>query len=101
MAKSAKERRPTIAGFVPGEVEAHYEVDELNDEKTGKREVKLTHKTTGQEHTIPVGFSDPLFWYEAGLEAGRNEGQRRTAATVTGGEGGGQQQQRIPPGKRD
>lgn len=98
MAKGTKERRPTIAGFVPGEVEAHYDVDELNDEKSGKREVKLTHKTTGQEHSIPVGYNDPLFWYEAGLEAGRNEG-RRTAATATGGEGGGQQS-RVPP-KRD
>lgn len=106
MAKSKeRERAPLEGGFIPGEVKAHFDVEDLNDEDTGKREWLLTSKATGEEFKIAHAYGDPLFWFELGLHAGGNQPQRRrmdeqdrpAASAGTGG-----QQTRIPPpGKRE
>jgi hypothetical protein len=93
MAKGTKERerRPTIAGFVPGEVEAHFDVEPDNDEKTGVQSVILTCKKTGEDFTIAKGYIDPLFWYELGLHAAIEGGAKMPA--------GAGPATRIPPPK--
>ncbi|HEV8605346.1 MAG TPA: hypothetical protein VGQ99_08275 [Tepidisphaeraceae bacterium] len=92
MAKGTKERRPTIGGFIPGEVEAHFDWEEVNDEETGKRQWVLTSKTTGEVFTIAHAYGDPLFWFELGLHAGENHPRRGTS-----GETGAQLKRQPPP----
>lgn len=61
-----QKRRPTIAGFVPGEVADHYEVE--HDQEN--RVVRLGLKGSGEEPSeISIGYVDPLFWYRAGFAA--------------------------------